>query len=87
MEYTQSTNERYASSTEIFVGEYRYTRALLDYRWHVHYKAERQLVQDTIIRKFLEGGVRMDRPWLVYTAGPMGAGKLFLSEYKVLLYC
>ena len=76
MDYTKSTNERYASPVEIFTGDYRYTRALLDYKhYHVHYVPERQLIQDQIIHTFLDSGVKMEKPWLVYTAGPMGAGK------------
>lgn len=70
-----STEARWASATEVFTGPFAITRALLDYKWHSHYIPERQAVQDTIISKLLCGGVRVEKPWLIYTAGPMGAGE------------
>jgi len=58
------------------VGQFAGTRRLLDYEsWHVHYTPQRQAVQDAIVAEFLEAGVRSDTPWLVFTAGPMGAGE------------
>jgi hypothetical protein len=72
--YGRSTEERYASAEAVFTGPYAGTRALLDYRYHLHYRPERQAVQDGIISAALAGGARVEHPWLVYTAGPMGAG-------------
>ena len=63
------------------VGPYASHRAALDYGWHGRYTAARQLLQDGLIARALAPprappppppGVR---PWLVHTAGAMGAGK------------
>ncbi len=74
MEYTKSTEERYSTADRVFVGPYSATRATLDYDWHLNYRPERQAVQDGIVSAFLRGGAKVERPWLVYTAGAMGAG-------------
>jgi hypothetical protein len=59
----------------VFAGRYATMRALLDYTWHTHYTVERQAVQDAIVDVFLTAGCRCERPWVLFTAGPMGAGK------------
>jgi len=67
------------------IGKYVKQRELIDYTYHKHYLPERQLLQDDLIAHFLDTAVHdeinnltCDRPlepWLVFTAGPMGAGK------------
>merc|ERR1719223_1149236 len=58
----------------------------LDYEYHRKYTIERQLFQDALIENFLKtivkdkdnANVTCDHPtenWIVFTAGPMGAGK------------
>ena len=76
-----STAENYRSSLSSgFVGENAAIRSSLDYEFHRHnYDPRRQIFQDSLIRR----NVLLDapppskgsRPWLVYTCGPMGAGK------------
>ena len=68
-----------------FVGKYIKERADMDYTYHKYYSTERQLLQDELLQQFLDtivydSGKNMvcDRPaspWMVFTAGPMGAGK------------
>jgi predicted kinase len=70
-----------------FVGKYASLRRSLDYTYHAHYPRSRQLFQDSIIDAILndttivddEGNTctSTDRPWIVYTAGAMGAGKSY----------
>jgi predicted kinase len=70
-----------------FVGKYASLRRSLDYTYHAHYPTSRQLFQDSIIDAILnetniidEDGntcTGTDRPWIVYTAGAMGAGKSY----------
>jgi hypothetical protein len=77
-----STETLFAGSpTEPCVGPYAPLRAALDYGWHGRYTAARQALQDALITRALAPprappppplGVR---PWLVHTAGAMGAGK------------
>lgn len=67
-----------------FYGPYADIRAKLDYNYHCNYTKERQQFQDTIIQKMSHAVIRdkdgwvgttPTRPWIVFTAGAMGAGK------------
>lgn len=58
------------------MGPHASIRRTLDYTYHSLYQASRQAVQDTLITKYLESlPPQTEHPWLVHTAGPMGAGK------------
>eukprot|EP00903_Cladosiphon_okamuranus_P014409 g13377.t1 len=79
-DFSLSTEENYASLSweeGHFTDRFREARSLLDYSYHSHYTLERQQVQDDI----LQGALRtlapgsVERPWAVFTAGAMGAGK------------
>eukprot|EP00548_Thalassiothrix_antarctica_P011250 CAMPEP_0194161614 /NCGR_PEP_ID=MMETSP0152-20130528/79040_1 /TAXON_ID=1049557 /ORGANISM="Thalassiothrix antarctica, Strain L6-D1" /LENGTH=299 /DNA_ID=CAMNT_0038871421 /DNA_START=37 /DNA_END=936 /DNA_ORIENTATION=- len=71
----RSTADFYGAS-EGFVGEHVEIRKGLDYDYHTNYTHDRQRFQDDLIRQnvLLDGG-GTDRPLLVHTCGPMGAGK------------
>eukprot|EP00547_Thalassionema_nitzschioides_P002208 CAMPEP_0194216154 /NCGR_PEP_ID=MMETSP0156-20130528/18425_1 /TAXON_ID=33649 /ORGANISM="Thalassionema nitzschioides, Strain L26-B" /LENGTH=361 /DNA_ID=CAMNT_0038944853 /DNA_START=54 /DNA_END=1140 /DNA_ORIENTATION=- len=70
-----------------FHGKYTAIRKTLDYNYHSNYTRSRQLVQDIIIDDILRRPFIRDpktgytcattslKPWVVFTAGPMGAGK------------
>lgn len=69
-----------------FVGKYAVHRQLLDYEYHKMYCSERQRYHDELIDKFLDTVIIRDKVnrivcdvpaenWIVFTAGPMGAGK------------
>lgn len=70
-----------------FHGKYAEIRKTLDYNYHSNYTRSRQLVQDSIIDNILRKPLIHDqdtghtctttssKPWIVFTAGPMGAGK------------
>jgi predicted kinase len=77
-----STEERYRTDEGDFYGKYAQIRRHLDYDYHARYSEERVLFQDSIIDALLEnGGFESNncsvpqRPWIVFTAGAMGAGK------------
>lgn len=84
-DYSRSTELNYCVPAEEaeFVGKYGRYRKGMDYSYHCYYKAERQLLHDEIMDKFMDtvvidGELICERPlenWLVFTAGPMGAGK------------
>lgn len=82
-EYSKSTEENYCSPDSPFVGKYSQVRSRLDYSYHMHYSVERQEMHDKLIDQFLttivHDGERVCEcplePWLVFTAGCMGAGK------------
>ena len=58
-----------------FHGIYRHQRERMDYSYHVNYVRSRQLLQDEIVSYWRSEGIRSDRPWVIFTAGAMGAGK------------
>jgi ribose 1,5-bisphosphokinase PhnN len=58
------------------VGENISIRKSLDYTYHNNYIPERQHFQDRLIKNnVLLDGSGTAHPWLVFTCGPMGAGK------------
>lgn len=75
MDLQLSTTALHGASTMEFFGDYAETRAALDYDYHCNYTPERQELQDKIIAGYLAGGNKCSAPWIVFTAGPMGAGK------------
>ena len=71
-----STSEQHASLTARHAGRFARTRARMDYSYHARYSEARQGVQDEIISSLLlDPRKRAVEPWLVFTAGAMGAGK------------
>lgn len=73
-----------------FYGEFIDLRQRLDYSFHSNYAKERQLFQDDIIIRTLEDPIitdlhgntcaRPEYPWLVFTAGAMGAGEFHICS-------
>ena len=82
-DYRKTTNENYSVPAEeaLLVGEYAAIRKKLDYSYHVHYSAARQLWQDRAIRSVVWRTEPQGSPWVVYTCGPMGAGKGFVLSW------
>ena len=76
-------SEGYGEYTE----PYAAVRATLDHDYHGRDTLARQKEQDELIRAVLEQGGAEDHPWVVFTAGAMGAGKSrtmsWLSENSV----
>ena len=89
--WTHSTRDNYAdhSSPPHSYGKYAILRQRLDFDYHGNYSKARQLMQDHLINDVVGNGYsegrstgRMwggvageERPWIVFTAGAMGAGK------------
>jgi len=76
-DYTRSTRENYICNQNCsHVGKYSAIRSRLDTAYHGHYRTSRQALQDRLIddaNHKIKGGRR--EPWIVFTAGAMGAGK------------
>jgi hypothetical protein len=64
-------------------GSYAALRKELDYSWHTNYTCSRQRWQDTVITNVASSPLTADdkRPWLLWTCGPMGAGKGFAMNW------
>lgn len=82
----RSTQENYGVANRDFGGPFAKIRASLDYNYHGNYIESRQIFQDRIVEKLLDGTTVHDEanglvcktptePWIVFTAGVMGAGK------------
>jgi hypothetical protein len=84
-DYSISTELNYRCDDAPFVGKYKDIRSQLDYSYHHPYNVERQQFQDGLIDRFLKTKVHDNETntdcevplenWIVFTAGPMGAGK------------
>jgi len=72
---TTSENYRAPATPGYFFGAYQHVRERMDYSYHVNYLESRQVLQDEIVTHWREAGTRSERPWLIFTAGAMGAGK------------
>lgn len=82
-----STEQNYRTDNMTFYGPYMRLRAKLDYTYHSNYTRTRQCLQDAIIEKLLQTVKIVDvngdecttptEPWIVFTAGAMGAGKSY----------
>jgi hypothetical protein len=76
-----------------FYGTYSHIRKSLDYDYHANYTFERQKLQDAIITDMLDSAIIYDvdgklgtvptEPWIVFTAGAMGAGKSYTMSSLV----
>ena len=75
-DWTKSTNDSYnTGKAGEFVGAFTTIRKTMDYSYHADYPAERQLWQDDVIKSVVVKTKAQMQPWIVYTCGPMGAGK------------
>mmetsp|Transcript_21811 Transcript_21811/g.44888 ORF Transcript_21811/g.44888 Transcript_21811/m.44888 type:complete len:492 (+) Transcript_21811:76-1551(+) len=80
-----STEENYGVESMEFYGPFASIRASLDYSYHGNYEKKRQEFQDQIVQTLLDGTIIQDsngrvcrtptEPYIVFTAGVMGAGK------------
>ena len=77
-----STDIAHASGNLDFFGPYIASRGRFDYKYHKNYTQERQAIQDRIIFDMTHDeswitGLQdfIPRPWIIFTAGAMGAGK------------
>mmetsp|Transcript_120068 Transcript_120068/g.179388 ORF Transcript_120068/g.179388 Transcript_120068/m.179388 type:complete len:331 (+) Transcript_120068:287-1279(+) len=80
-----STEDNYRSSEQVFAGRFSDIRQRLDLNYHASYTSSRQLLQDAIIESMLTASVLIQHgqskpctsyePWIIFTAGVMGAGK------------
>lgn len=80
-DYSKSTAENYGVPTREFVGDYASIRAERDYTYHVNYIEERQRWQDAVIKTVVVRTKRLAWPWIIFTCGPMGAGKGFAISW------
>ena len=83
-DFSKSTAANRAGSAGAYGGPHAEVRATLDYGWHTNPTRARQAVQDAIVEGILaKASCAADdgRPWLVFTAGPMGAGKTHLLRW------
>jgi len=81
-DYNQPTEDQYA--VKHFTGPNRDIRPLLDYTYHKKYNEDRMILQDHMIEKHcVTGAGQKDLllPWVIFTAGAMGAGKGYVVKW------
>lgn len=68
--------------SDLYTGKYREIRAKLDHTYHGVYTHDRQAQQDQLVDNMLAaGGDKSSHPWIIFSAGPMGAGKGHTINY------
>ena len=65
-------------------GEFVEVRMTLDYAWQYNYTKERQEWQDMVVRSIALKHKPEPFPWLIFTCGPMGAGKGYALRWMSL---
>ena len=81
-DFTTFTNANYGVPADTgFHGDFMDIRASRDYGYHVNYARDRQLWQDSAINKVVVRTNPQPKPWIVFTCGPMGAGKGFVMSW------
>jgi hypothetical protein len=88
-----STEANHQADNMNFYGRYSHIRETLDYSYHRNYSFERQKFQDAIVDDFMDAAIITDKngelcttptePWIVFTAGAMGAGKSYTMNKLV----
>ena len=79
--FHRSTNDNYGVLHREFYGKYAGIRARIDYSYHTNYTKERQEWQDRAIDSVVNRTAPVANPWVVYTCGPMGAGKSYVLSW------
>jgi hypothetical protein len=89
-----STEDYHRSNQKKLYGRYASIRKHLDYDYHAHYSQSRQMFQDSIIDSMLDNPWIEDQygqncsqptePWIVFTAGVMGAGYVQFRKWQQL---
>ncbi len=75
-DYTQPTCKNYATDSGKMFGPFAHIREALDLSYHGNYIEKRQRLQDMFITDTISGATaHPDSPWVIFTAGAMGAGK------------
>lgn len=92
-DWTLSTEDNYRTSHHDFFGRLKKIRQRLDHNYHANYSRARQSLQDAIIESMLQKNSTkglndnkdtrpleysvLAEPWIIFTAGVMGAGKSY----------
>jgi hypothetical protein len=84
--YSNSTQANHAASGTAAEGAHHRgpfaaIRSTLDVAYHGVYSPERQHLQDQLVAGMLASAPAQSKPWLIYTAGPMGAGKSHVVQW------
>jgi hypothetical protein len=75
-DYSMPTCVNYSTNSQEMFGPYAHIRQNLDLSYHGNYNQKRQKLQDMFIRDTVSGATAYpEGPWVIFTAGAMGAGK------------
>ncbi len=76
-----STRDNYLLKNKEFYGLYAVVRKTRDFEYHGNYEYKRQLFQDKLISDVVKAAVSKPVPWIIFTAGAMGAGKSHVMQW------
>ncbi len=76
-----STRDNYQLKVKKFFGAYADIREARDFDYHGNYICKRQLFQDKLISDVVQSAISKDVPWIIFTAGAMGAGKSHVVQW------
>lgn len=83
-DYSQATCDNHRAQTRLAcTGPFADIRASLDFSYHGCYTKARQAFQDSLVNNVIEQASSHEHPWLVFTAGAMGAGKSHVMRWMV----
>ncbi|CAE8608048.1 unnamed protein product [Polarella glacialis] len=81
-DFSQPTSKNYHNKEgQELAGPFADIRGQLDFSYHGCYSLERQALQDEMLKDVLGGAVPHENPWIVFTAGAMGAGKSHMVRW------
>ncbi len=76
-----STRDNYLLKDKEFCGLYADVRKTRDFKYHGNYECKRQRFQDKLISDVVKAAVSKPVPWIIFTAGSMGAGKSHVMQW------
>ncbi|KAI9023365.1 zeta toxin-domain-containing protein [Hyaloraphidium curvatum] len=79
--WTEPTHTNYAGEPFAFAGQLLDARQKRDYDYHAHFAELRQHWQDSLVQSISARSPPVDAPFLIYTAGPPGAGKSYVLSW------
>merc|ERR1719189_719550 len=80
-QYEKSTQENYSVENSNMTGDFAEIRAQMDGEYHGCYDEGRQTLQDDIVKDVIGKGTPHERPWVIFSAGAMGAGKGHVMQW------
>ena len=80
-DFSRSTQDNYNVPGDTVSGPHAAIREKLDFGYHGNYSERRIAFQDLLVGNVVGAGQPKENPWIVFSAGAMGAGKTFVVSW------